>query len=68
MSYQQINSNLTNYIIQLAQQPNAKDSLNLLLNNLFDNSQKEKQEEDISKVRSFNELPENAKDMVLVSL
>ena len=40
MSYQQFNSNLTNYIIQLAQQPNAKDSLNLLLNNLFDNSQK----------------------------
>ena len=43
---QQINSNLTNYIIQLAQQPNAKDSLNLLLDNLFDNSQKEKAEED----------------------
>ena len=43
---QQINSNLTNYIIQLAQQPNAKDSLNLLLNNLFNNSQKEKAEED----------------------
>ena len=46
MSYQQINSNLTNYIIQLAQQPNAKESLNLLLNNLFDNSQKEKAEEE----------------------
>lgn len=46
MSNQQINSNLTNYIIQLAQQPNAKESLNLLLNNLFDNSQKEKAEED----------------------
>ena len=45
MSYQQINSNLTNYIIQLAQQPNAKESLNLLLNNLFDFSQKEKAEE-----------------------
>ena len=44
MSYQQFNSNLTNYIIQLAQQPNAKDSLNLLLNNLFDYSQKEKAE------------------------
>ena len=43
---QQINSNLTNYIIQLAQQPNAKDSLNLLLDNLFNNSQKEKAEED----------------------
>ena len=46
MSNSQINSNLTNYIIQLAQQPNAKESLNLLLNNLFDNSQKEKAEED----------------------
>lgn len=46
MSYQQINSNLTNYIIQLAQQPNAKESLNLLFNNLFDNSQKEKAEEE----------------------
>ena len=46
MSNQEINSNLTNYIIQLAQQPNAKDSLNLLLNNLFDNSQKEKAEEE----------------------
>ncbi len=45
MSNQQINSNLTNYIIQLAQQPNAKESLNLLLNNLFENSQKEKAEE-----------------------
>ena len=39
------NSNLTNYIIQLAQMPNAKESLELLINNLFDNSQKEKQEE-----------------------
>ena len=45
MFNQQINSNLTNYIIQLAQQPNAKESLNLLLNNLFDFSQKEKAEE-----------------------
>lgn len=46
MTNQEINSNLTNYIIQLAQQPNAKDSLNLLLDNLFNNSQKEKAEED----------------------
>ena len=46
MPNQEYNSNLINYIIQLAQKPNAKESLALLLDNLFDNAQKEKQEED----------------------
>lgn len=46
MSNQEYNSNLINYIIQLTQKPNAKESLALLLDNLFNNTQKEKLEED----------------------
>lgn len=46
MQNQEYNSNLINYIIQLAQKPNAKESLALLLDNLLGNAQKEKQEED----------------------
>lgn len=41
----QNNFNIVDYILTLAQKPNARENISLLLDNLFDLSKKEKQEE-----------------------
>ena len=45
MINQLLNNNLSDYIIQIAQKPNAKEQLQLLLLSLFGSVQQEKQEE-----------------------
>ena len=45
MINQLLNNNLSDYIIQIAQKPNAKEQLQLLLVSLFGSVQQEKQEE-----------------------
>ena len=46
MTNQLLQSNLSDYIIQLAQKPNAKEHIELLLHTLFENAQKERQLEE----------------------
>ena len=41
----QNNFNIVDYILALSQKPNARENISLLLDNLFDLSKKEKQEE-----------------------
>lgn len=45
MINQLLNNNLSDYIIQIAQKPNAKEQLQLLLFSLFGSVQQENQEE-----------------------
>ena len=46
MDNQETNLNLANYIITLATKQNAKENIALLLESLFDSTQKDKKEED----------------------